>query len=83
MPNLTSTARAALLLPIAATVVVFNYGGDVYAPSPDQTEGDLKAGESFQTCTLFLVDPAHKAARVSFLPHVPGKDADFQYWAIP
>jgi len=68
---------------LISPVTIFNFGGVVYEPCPDRTDGALAPGEKFETCVLFLVDPAHKAARVSFLPHVPGKDTDWVYWNVP
>lgn len=68
---------------LISPVVVFNYGGVAYEPCPDTTEGELAPGQSFETCVLFFVGRSTKAARVSFLPNVPGKDTDWVYWAIP
>jgi hypothetical protein len=64
------------------SVVIFNYGGEPYGPCTDNGEGELAPGESFDTCTLFLVDPARTVARVSFLPYEQGKDTDFIYWNV-
>lgn len=68
---------------LISPVVVFNYGDIVFAPCPDKTEGAFAPAESFETCVLFLVAPERKGVRVSFLPHVPGTDTDWVYWAIP
>lgn len=68
---------------LISPVVVFNYGNLVYEPCPDNTEGELAPGDSFDSCVLFFVGRSTKAARVSFLPHVPGKETDWVYWAIP
>ncbi len=67
---------------LITSVVIFDYGGDPYEPCTDNRDGDLKPGESFQTCTLFLVGEGRTPKQVSFLPNVPGKATDFVYWDI-
>ncbi len=67
---------------LISPVVIFNFGDVTYAPCPDTTEGDLAQGQSFETCVLFLLPAEDAAARVSFLPHVPGQETDWVYWAV-
>ncbi len=67
---------------LISPVVIFNFGDVTYAPCPDTTEGDLAPGQSFETCVLFLVHKDDPAGRVSFLPHVPGQETDWVYWAL-
>ena len=68
---------------LISPVVIFDFGGPPYESCTDNTEGQLAPGESFETCTLFLVPEGRRAARVSFLPNVPGEETDWVYWAIP
>ncbi len=68
---------------LISNVVIFNYGGDVFAPCPDNTEGELAPGEQFETCSLFLVDEGRTPTRVSFLPLPLGNDTVSVYWSVP
>jgi len=45
-------------------------------------EGELAPGESFETCTLFLVPKGREPSKVSFLPNDPGAETDFVYWDV-
>jgi len=54
-----------------------------FAPCPDATKGDLKPGDTFERCTLFLVPSGRHPKRVSFLPYDPQHETQFIYWAIP
>ena len=68
---------------LISNVVIFNYGGDVFAPCPDNTEGELAPGEQFETCSLFFVDEGRTPTRVSFLPLPLGNDTVSVYWSVP
>ncbi|HET9344870.1 MAG TPA: hypothetical protein VFO05_04135 [Candidatus Limnocylindrales bacterium] len=62
-------------------VTILNFGGEPYANCMDNsTDEDLAPGDSFETCTLFFLQPGETAARVSFLPIDPGNDVDWVYW---
>ena len=67
---------------LISPVVIFNFGDIVYEPCPDRTEGELAPQQEFETCVLFLIEAGDPAARVSFLPHVPGQETDWVYWAL-
>ena len=67
---------------LISPVVIFDYGADPYPQCPDLATGDFKPGDSFESCTLFLVASDRTPARVGFLPYVPGKDTDWAYWAV-
>lgn len=67
---------------LISPVVIFNFGDITYAPCPDRTEGDLAPGQSFESCVLFLLPGEDAAGRVSFLPHMPGHETDWVYWAL-
>lgn len=63
-------------------VVIFNYGGQPFEACTDNTEGELAPGESFESCTLYLVPEGSTPTRASFLPYVPGEETDWVYWAV-
>ena len=66
---------------LVSAVTIFNFGGEPYATCPDNSNDEAFApGDSFETCTLFFLDPGETAARVSFLPVDPGNDTDWVYW---
>jgi hypothetical protein len=65
---------------LISPVVVFNYGDVRFQQCPDQTEGELAPGESFETCELFFLDPGREARLVTFLPNLPGSETGFLYW---
>ena len=66
---------------LITSVAIISLGGDPFAPCTDNSTGTLAPGESFQTCTLFLVGAGRTPTRVSFLPNDPGKETDFVYWS--
>ncbi len=62
-------------------VAIIDLGGEPYEPCADnRSDEDLAPGDSFESCTLFLLDPGESAARVSFLPFAPGVESDWVYW---
>ena len=47
------------------SVTILDFGGEPYPNCTDNsTEEDLAPGDSFETCTLFFLDPGETAARV-------------------
>ena len=66
---------------LISPVVIFNYGDITFGQCPDETEGELAPGETFETCDLFFLDPGREARRVTFLPYVFGTETGFVYWA--
>ena len=56
-------------------------GGEPYEQCADNpSDEDLAPGDSFESCTLFFLEPGETAARVSFLPFAPGVESDWVYW---
>lgn len=61
--------------------LVFNYGNKPYKPCVEVTEGTLKPGESYESCTLFLVKEGVEVGKVSFLSDSgPEREPEFVYW---
>ena len=66
---------------LITSTVIFDFGGGKpFAKCPAVKGGVLAPERSYATCTLFLVPRGTTPKRVSFLPNVPGKAADFVYW---
>lgn len=66
---------------ITSTIVI-DLGGAPFEKCPKAEDGELAAGESYETCILFLVPESRKASKVSFLPYDPESETDFVYWAV-
>jgi len=68
---------------LISPTVIFDFAGDggETGPCPDVTEGKLPPDDSFEDCTLFLVEPGRTVERVSFLSQTPGEEGEFIYWA--
>jgi hypothetical protein len=64
---------------ISATTI-FDFGGKPFAKCPNISDGMLQPGESYSSCTLFLVPDGHDPAKVSFLPYDPKHETQFVYW---
>lgn len=67
---------------LISEVTIFDFGGKPFAKCPHVAEGELKPGESYKACSLFLVPPGKKPSRVSFLPYDPKQATDFVYWKV-
>lgn len=60
--------------------VIISLGGPPFENCPTNRGGDLEPGDSYESCSLFLVDPDREPRRVTFLPSVPGIETDWVYW---
>jgi hypothetical protein len=67
---------------LISSTLIFDYGGRPFEKCPRVTEGKLAPGQSYESCTLFLVPKDRKPKKVSFLPNTPGKATDFVYWDV-
>jgi len=63
-------------------VVLDLFGSEEFSACPDRTDGALAPGETFESCSLFLVPSGSTPTRLSFLPHLEGKATDFVYWSV-
>jgi len=66
---------------ISATTII-SLGGPPFEKCPQSTKGQLEPGQTYESCTLFLVDEGREPDRASFLPYVPGEETDFVYWDV-
>lgn|GEM_PF-1978024 len=68
---------------LIGTTLVFDYGDQGFPPCERVTEGDFAPGDSYESCTLFLVPEGVEVASVTFLSD-KGADAEpeFVYWEV-
>ena len=66
---------------ISGTVII-SLGGPPFEKCPKNDDNDLDAGESQESCTLFLVGEGKEPKRVSFLPYNPSEETEFVYWSV-
>jgi hypothetical protein len=67
---------------LIGNTLIFDYGGEPFEPCPRVTEGTLAPGESYESCTLFLVPEGVDVGNVSFLSdNGPNQEPEFVYWA--
>ena len=64
------------------TTLVFDLGGVPFAPCEDHNDPAkaLEPGESYETCTLFLVPPGTKLDKVRFVSQAPDATITFTDW---
>jgi len=67
---------------LISPTVIIDLGGEPFEKCPKNTDGEVAPGESFESCTLFLVPAGREPSKVSFLPHDPGEETDFVYWDV-
>ena len=66
---------------LIGSTLIFNYGGEPFMPCTDVNEGELAPGQSYESCTLFLVPEGKDVGKVSFLSdNGPGNEPEFVYW---
>jgi hypothetical protein len=68
---------------LIGSTLIFDYGNQGFPPCENVTEGKLKPGDSYESCTLFLVPGGIEVGQVSFLGDM-GADIppEFVYWAV-
>ena len=66
---------------ISATTII-SFGGPPFAKCARADNGELAPGQSYESCTLFLVPEGKDPSRVSFLPYDPEEETEFVYWAV-
>lgn len=70
---------------LISPTIVFDFSGGQTTPEGpciDVKDGELPPGESFEDCTLFLVDPATDVAAVTFLSAPGSSESAFVDWAL-
>jgi hypothetical protein len=66
---------------LIGSTLIFNYGGKPFGPCKEINEGELAPGQSYESCTLFLVPEDTDIGQVSFLSDKgPGNEPEFVYW---
>jgi hypothetical protein len=65
---------------LIGSTVIIDLGGAPFEQCPKISEGDLAPGESYESCTLFLVPEGSGPSKVSFLPYDPENETEFVYW---
>ena len=65
---------------LISSTVIIDLGGAPFEKCPKIFEGDLAPGESYESCTLFLVPEGSGPSKVSFLPYDPENETEFVYW---
>lgn len=65
------------------TTLVFDLGGTPFAPCKDNndTASNLEPGQSYETCTLFLVPKGTNLDKVRFVSQAPDATITFTDWA--
>lgn len=67
---------------LIARTSIFGVGGEPFEPCKEVTEGMLKPGDSYESCTLVIVPDGVEVAKVHFLSDQgPDKPPEFVYWA--
>ena len=66
---------------LIGSTIVFNFGGKPFERCTKVDEGELAPGESYESCTLFLVPEGVDIGKVSFLSdRGAGEEPEFVYW---
>jgi hypothetical protein len=61
--------------------LIFDYGGKPFEKCPEVTKGDFAPGDSYESCTLYLVPEGIDVGQVSFLSdNGEGVEPEFVYW---
>jgi hypothetical protein len=63
------------------TTLIFDFGGKPYALCPNTTDGTLKPGETFDSCSLVLVPKGKDVKTVLFVSQKPNAEIVFTRWA--
>jgi len=67
---------------LISSTVIIDLGGAPFEKCPKISEGELAPGESYESCTLFLVPEGSEPSKVSFLPYDPESETEFVYWDV-
>ena len=66
---------------LLGNTLIFNYGDLPFEPCERITKGKLAPGESFESCTLFLVPEGVEVGNVGFLSDMgPTTEPEWVYW---
>lgn len=66
---------------LIGSTLIFDYGGKPFQLCKNVKEGTFAPGDSYESCTLFLVPEGTDVGTVHFLSDEgPGKEPKFVYW---
>jgi hypothetical protein len=66
---------------LIGSTLIFDFGDKGFEPCQRVSEGELAPGDSYESCTLFLVPEGVELGQVSFLSdNGPGNEPEFVYW---
>jgi hypothetical protein len=66
---------------LIGSTLIFNYGNRPFPPCEEVSKGQLAPGQSYESCTLFLVPKGTDVGKVSFLSNEgPDVEPEFVYW---
>lgn len=68
---------------LIGSTIIFDYGDKGFPPCENVAEGKFRPGDSYESCTLFLVPEGVEVGQVSFLSD-EGADTppEFVYWDV-
>ncbi len=65
------------------STLLFDFGNEPFEPCRRISEGTLRPGQSYESCTFVLVPDGVEPARVEFLSdRGPDEEPEFVYWAV-
>lgn len=67
---------------LISSTTIISFGGPPFAKCARAEAGAFAPGETYESCTLFLVPEGKEPAKVSFLPYNPEEETEFIYWAV-
>jgi hypothetical protein len=66
---------------LIGSTLIFDYGDQGFEPCERVNEGKFEPGDSYESCTLFLVPEGTEIGKVSFLSdNGEGVEPEFVYW---
>jgi len=67
---------------LITSTTIIDLGGKPFAQCPKAGDAKLAPGQSYKSCSLFLVPEGREPTKVSFLPTDPGTPTEFVYWSV-
>ena len=67
---------------LISSTTIISFGGPPFAKCTRIAEGEVAPGQSYESCTLFLVPEGKEPERISFLPYDPENPTEFVYWNV-
>lgn len=67
---------------LITSTTIIDLGGEPFEQCPKAGDAPLAPGQSYKSCSLFLVPEGREPTKVSFLPTDPGTPTEFVYWNV-